>query len=428
VINKQIGKPILVKLVNVLLRSGSLFAKLGLILFISKYLNINDAGYFGVFAATIMFGISFVGLEFYAYSTRELLSNKKDQWDKIVRNSVFFYCIAYAITIPVTTFLFVLEILPIKFAFFFYSILVFEHVSLEFSRLYIALSKNIFASVLIFIRTTLWVAVLLPCLIWIPESRSIDFVLLFWLIGSLLSSLSGWFIFSKDRRKFRADNIYFTNSLDFNWIFRGFKYSFFIYFSSQAVVLIYTLDKYYVQNYSGLEFVSVYVLFLGTSNALISFLESAVFVFYYPKLVTAFSLNDKLGFEKCAYRMFFQVVLLSLVFCSIVYIIMPYLLNWIDKEDYFGNTKTLVILLCAGGVKALSMTQHYLLYATRNDRYNNWSNFTSLVVFVICVYILHGMIDDGLYAVGIGMFVTFLYQFIYKYVVWNRVRKYSFKS
>lgn len=413
---------IAVKLFNVFLRSSSLLAKFGLILFLSKYLPLEDVGYYGVFAATIVYGVSLVGLEFYTYSTRELLSKEEAHWKNIINNSICFYLFTYIVILPTTFIIFYLDFLPLKFAIYFYPILIFEHVSLELNRLYIALSKNILASFLIFFRTSFWVAVLLPCIILFPEFRNIEVVLIFWCGGAFISCLLGLRLFVQFKSNLKSKTYFILEKANYYWALRGVKYSIFIFLSSQAVILIYTLDKYYLKNFSGLELVSAYILFLGISNALISFLESAVFVFYYPRLISAFAEKDQVSFDKDSSQMKLQVLLLSLLYCILVYLLVPILLSWINKDIYVDNISILVLLLCASGAKALGMTPHYLLYATRNDKFNNWSNFTSLIIFMVSLEILSIYIENKIYVVAYSLTITFVCQLIFKAICWRKAK------
>ena len=65
------------KLINIFLRGSTLLSRVILFLFIAKYLEPNQVGLFGLVLASIYLSVYAVGLEFYVYSTRELLRYNK---------------------------------------------------------------------------------------------------------------------------------------------------------------------------------------------------------------------------------------------------------------------------------------------------------------------------------------------------------------
>lgn len=406
------------RLCNVLLRGASLVAKLVLILFLSKYLTLEDVGSYGLFLATVMYCSSLLGLEFYTYSTRELLNTNKKEWNGIVKNSITFYLCSYFLVLPATMLIFYYGILPSRMAIYFYPILILEHISLEFNRLYVALLKNILASTLIFLRTSLWVFFLVPIIVFLPQYRNIETVFQFWLIGDLMSCVLGFVKFNKIITGESAKN----NVVDFKWITAGVKYSLLIYLSSQSIILIYTLDKFFIKYFGSLEMLSAYILFLGISNAVISFLESAVFVFYYPKLIKAYFDRSWKDFDLVYKMMTNQVVVFGICFVGLVYLFIDYLLLWLGKEVYIDNLPILLVLLLSSLVKSYAMVQHYALYATRNDKYNVFLNFMTLLVFLLVILVSLLLNIDSLYTVPVSMLIAFFLQFIFKYYCWVKIK------
>ena len=103
------------KLINIFLRGSTLLSRVILFLFIAKYLEPNQVGLFGLVLASIYLSVYAVGLEFYVYSTRELLRYNKSNWGHFLKSQCVLHVILYLL-IPFSFLIVkcVLSFFPIK--------------------------------------------------------------------------------------------------------------------------------------------------------------------------------------------------------------------------------------------------------------------------------------------------------------------------
>ncbi len=89
------------KLVNVGLRSATLASRFLFIFFLAKFLTPAEVGYYGIFTATVGYALYFVGLDFYVYTTREILKAEEAQRGTILTAHVLLSVSLYIIFVPV---------------------------------------------------------------------------------------------------------------------------------------------------------------------------------------------------------------------------------------------------------------------------------------------------------------------------------------
>ncbi|HBV0563658.1 TPA: hypothetical protein MDL18_003769, partial [Citrobacter koseri] len=78
------------------LRVAALGGKFLLMVAIARYLTVKDVGDYGLYVSIIVISLYFVGLDFYVYSTRELLDPEvKKNTGNILFNLVIFFVFSY---------------------------------------------------------------------------------------------------------------------------------------------------------------------------------------------------------------------------------------------------------------------------------------------------------------------------------------------
>jgi O-antigen/teichoic acid export membrane protein len=182
--------------------------------------------------------------------------------------------------------------------------------------------------------------------------------------------------------------------------------------ASLSIRGIFTFDRYWVENISGFEVLGAYVIFIGIATAVISFLDSAVIVFLYPKIVAAAKAGRDAEFRKGMSDLFWNVLLvtLALVVCAL-FASYP-LIELIGKDVYLENYYILKWLLLAITFYAVSMVPHIGLYAFGKDRAILFGQFIGLIIFLIGVFVGEG--SFGVSAVLWAICVTFFWL-----CVWN---------
>ena len=220
--------------VNLGFRAITIFLKFILSIIVIKELSVDDYGLLGLFQSSIVILTFVLGFDFYNYSSRELISNAKNKFF-ILNNQLVFYFFSYLILIP-------LIILFSKiFGFFseylslFVCILILEHLSQEIYRLLIILKKTIPATILLFLRSGVWILFLLG-LIYFNKYITLNLLYFLWTIGAFMSVFYGIkFIKFKPSRQ-----------INLLWIKKGVKTSLPFFISTILFKLIEFSGRYFL--------------------------------------------------------------------------------------------------------------------------------------------------------------------------------------
>jgi len=419
-VKDSLNSVFIVRLLNLVLRAGTLTSKFALIFFLARVLDPVDVGLFGLVFATVSYAVSFIGAEFYIYSIREVIIHKDYERVGMLRDQGVFLILIYVIMLPLLLSIFYFNLLPWSFVFWFFSLLISEHLGVEFNRLLVALSKPLAASMVLFVRSGVWVLFLIPFLLLKPEMQRLNVVLGFWLAGSVVACALAIASLSK-----KLDFSSMHNKINWSWIKFGLKVSFPFFISTISLRAVFVLDKYAFEFTSGLDKLAAYILLLGIANAMISFLDSGVFVFYYPNMIAAYKNKDFAAFDSNLRKMIVQVVVFCFIFTSLSMLSINFVLDLIGKDIYRNSVYLLPWLLLAFTLYALSSIPQYCLYACKCDRPIILSHILALPVFVASCLLFSSMYQE--LAIPISMVSVFLFVFIFKYISWMRVRKVIFQ-
>lgn len=366
----------IVRLASVCLRGFTLLSKFLLIVVLAKYLEPSSLGLYGLVVASVSYAIYPLGFEFYTYSTRELLRRDRNEWGKLLRGQALFHLCLYVVFLPLFCLVFYFEWLPWGVIFWLYPILVLEHLNQEFSRLFVALSEQLTASIVLFFRQGAWAIVLSLWMYADPSARNLESVFLSWLAGGLFALLLSFL-------KLKKMGIRWDSQLvKFEWIKRGFFVAFPLFMSTLAIRGIYTIDRYWFESLVGLDVLGAYVLFMAMASALISFADAGIFSFKYPAMIGTFNRDMSSQFGEITKSMIVQVAAFSVFYIAAVLILIESILEIIGRDLYLENIDIFYWLLVIMVIQAMSNVPHYALYAQGKDQPIIVSHLISLLLFI----------------------------------------------
>ena len=397
------------RILNISLRGVTLASRFLFIFFLAKYLAPEDLGLYGIFTATVGYALYFVGLDFYVYTTREVLKSERKQWGSFLKNQAFVSFFLY-ILLFITLFLTVVsgKITVIQ-ASWFLLILILEHINQEISRLLVIINQQTIASVLLFVRQGLWAILIVALMATRILPGTLNNVFLFWTASGLLSMTLGFLSLKK------VGMGGWQSKIDYSWIIKGIKVSGFFLVATLALRGLQTVDRYWMQYLNNLEVVGAYVLFIGMASTLMTFLDAGVFSFSYPALIKLKNEREDSGFEKHLKKMSVITILITIAFIIISVLVMPLLLTWTGKPIFEKYILVYYILLIAVAMNALGMIFHYALYAIGKDKAIIVSHIISLAVFFVTVCALQNY--HKIIAVPVGVTAAFTFIFIFKAIV-----------
>jgi O-antigen/teichoic acid export membrane protein len=383
-LDEVFGVARLSRVANVSLRGLTLVSKFVLLLALAKYMTLVEVGQYGVLAATVGYALFILGLDFYTYSTREMLNVDRTLWPAMLRNQAVFYVACYATMLPV--FYVALEwsdAFSDRLVVWFIVLVILEHLSQELSRLLVAMSLPVSATVLGFLRGGIWVFACIAVMIAVPALRSIETVLVAWACGSLCAVAFG---LASIRGLLRSDVT--RSRIDWRWIWRGVKICTPLLIATLSIRGLSVFDRYLQGFFAGKEALGVYIFYASVANAIQAFLDAAVFSFQYPRVVKAAQSKDRSDLGAAVRQLtratVFTVIALSLV-ASIG--IKP-VLELLHRPIYAENLGMFFWILAGVVLFSMSMIPHYVLYAIRRDRAILAANLSSVAVFVVAAFAL----------------------------------------
>lgn len=394
------------RLLNVGLRGVTLISKFLLIFFLARFLEPAELGIYGLLVATIGYALYLLGFDFYSFTTRELLRRERNEWGGLLKGQGALFAVLYAVFLPLLCLVFLKGLLPWDLAGWFFVLLILEHLAQELGRLLIALSEQLLASVVLFLRSGSWAIAVTMVMFLEPDSRSLDIVLGAWAFGGLLALLLGTYRIS--RLKIGG----WHTQIDWRWIAKGLKVAIPLLIATLAIRGVFTLDRYWFKELAGLEVLGAYVLFMGFSSALMAFLDAGVFAFSYPGLITAYSRQEAAVFRQGIRKLLMQTLALSVAFAVAALVLIGPLLQLLGKPIYLEQQGLFPWLLLATLLYAVGMVPHYALYAQGHDRPIIHSHIASLLLFVPATWLLSLYLP--LLAVPLGLCTAFLSILLWK--------------
>lgn len=368
---------------NIGLRAITLGSKFVLLLFMARYLSTEALGLYGLMATSVSLSLYFIGFEFHVFNARELIAADRQQLPALLRDQFAFHAVTYLGAFPLLLVLFWVDLLPWKFAPWFFGVLVVEHLSQEAYRVFLALSRPLVANVVLAFRGGLWVYVAVALMWFEPSTRLVTTVWGGWFAGALISlALTAWLLRDLPWRTLRGKRI------DWAWIGRGIRGAIPFLGSSLAISGIDSLDRYFIKFFHGESLVGAFSFFATLANAVQVFVFTGVIMILYPKLIGAY---QRRAFDEYRTTMkeMRQGVLIGLAVLLTLAAVGVFPVLWLVGKEFFREHLTVYwILLASVAAVCLSMLPHYALYARGADRAIIVSALVAVAVSALCNWLL----------------------------------------
>ena len=139
------------RILNSGLRLGTLATRFLFVFFLAKYTKTEDVGYYGIFAATVSFGVLLVGFEYHTYVNRNIVRSRMEDRGQMIKAHLAVSAGLYLAFLPIALLLMSRVDWPNHLVLWLLPILVLEHYNQEIFRLLVVMSKQISATLLLFV-------------------------------------------------------------------------------------------------------------------------------------------------------------------------------------------------------------------------------------------------------------------------------------
>ncbi len=362
---------------SLLLRAVTLASKFLLILFMARYLSPEDVGVFGLVSAIIGLAIYFLGMDFYAYSTREILGCTQSQRVCRIRDQLVFHLAGYTIFLPLLLGAFAGNFISWRYLGWFYLVLVFEHLNQEVGRLLVTLSRPAAANLVHFFRGGAWVYLVLGMTLWGEGHLDLRTVWAGWSAGSGAGLLLGiWLLRSLDWSALRGVPV------DWAWIRKGLADSSLFLAATVAVKAVEYADRFFLQHYHGEAMVGVYTFYANITNVVQVFVFSGITMVLYPRIVSAWQGGERGEYRRLSSRMLVLNCAGAFGLAAVAALGLFPALTLVGKPIYGHHLEAFWIMLGAVVILIAGWTPHYALYVRHRDRMLLTSALLALVVTI----------------------------------------------
>jgi O-antigen/teichoic acid export membrane protein len=408
---------------NLILRGLAISGRFIVLVGIGKYLSEAELGIYGLFHTTVILALYFIGFDFYTYNTREIIAANINARLHMIRDQFIFHFLTYVIAMPILLLVFFYDFIPLNYLSWFYLILIFEHVSQEFYRIFTALSKSVFANFTAFIRAGLWVYVL--AIFWILEYRSfinLQTIFIFWIIGALTSVIIS-ILYLKILNLGTLKKV----PVDWVWIKKGILIALPFFISSLCYKIIEYSNRYFIDYFHGKELVGIFTLLSGIANVVNVIVFTTVIMIAYPALYQAVVDKNLHGYSRKVRSFKFRVPVVSVLAGIIMAVLIHPLLLIIDKYPlYHPHFNAFYLLVGANILLNISLIPHYILYIWKKDVLLMKITLAGIVFNILLNIILIKFFD--ITGAAFSMLFSFILIFILKWYFQNNQEISLFKG
>jgi O-antigen/teichoic acid export membrane protein len=361
---------------NLLVRVLTMPGKLVLLLVLASYLDPAEVGLYGLFVATASLAVYMLGLDFYAFSTRELAAASDAERCDRVRDQFVLYGVMYLVAVPAWLGVFGSGALPWHVAPWFGALVSMEHVSQELYRVLVALGRTVQASLVLLVRSGLWVYGVWAAMYWSADWRSLTVVWVGWVIGDA-ASLGLAALFLADLPWSRVGPV------DWTWARRGLPVGLRFFAGSLAIRGIAVADRYLLEWFWERATVGAYTFHASMANGVQVLAETGVAALLYPQILAAWRRGEVESYRANLGQLGKALCLLLLLVVPMAVLMMELALPWLGRPVYASHRSTYWLLLASAAIAVMGLVPHYSLYARGRDLAMTMSALAGLGIMIV---------------------------------------------
>jgi O-antigen/teichoic acid export membrane protein len=396
----------MLRLFNAGLRLGSLAMKLGLTLYMGKYLGLAELGTYGLVASFVAIAIPLLGFRFDYIVSRDVVDETPLMLAQKMRDQMAFYVLNYVglgLLFAAGTMIAPGKV-SLTIALFTVILCILENLATITTSNLVSLKRPILANSLFFIRAALWVIPVVALGYFNPAYRNAETVLAWWTGGIVLSLVINGFVW----RHLPWGEVLET-AVNWEWIKKGVKGSIFIWLGAVGAAAAGVIDRFVVEFYLGREYVGITSFYGSFVVAIAGLVGSGVYAFSYPHLISLHKEGNSAEFRHTLRKMTMQALMSGGFMALIIGLTIPWLGNNFDRPEFAEHAPVLWLMLVGIWIRSGSESLYYAMYARHQDTAIWVGSLLQLAVAFVCnVILLHfaGFIGIGYSAVITAILLT----------------------
>jgi O-antigen/teichoic acid export membrane protein len=345
------------------LRGGTIAAKFMLTLYTTRYLGLAELGIYGLLVGGTTIVPAVAGLGLTDWIVRKIVGAPTAEAVPLIATRLG---TSVSIHIVVQPILFALDAtlgspIPLPLAVLAGLILALDHLANEASDMLIARSRVYTAAMLGFLRAGLWPLPVIGAGFLYPETRTLEFLLLGWVVSLIVV----WLILAAYALAGGR-----WHYLRFEWQFlpRGIAGGFSFYVKDVSNAVSAFIDRFVISFFLGLELTGVYTLFWSVANVVHSLTVFGVVQADIAKLVSAGLSRDASAFRAIERRLQIETAAWALVLSLGACIALPLLLPYLGRPLLHENLPIFWIVVAATLLRIGADGYGFVLFALQRDR------------------------------------------------------------
>jgi O-antigen/teichoic acid export membrane protein len=359
------------------LRGVSLGSKFVLMLVMARFLSPGEMGAYGLITGTVGIAIYVLGLDFYVFSTRELLAREAGERGSLLRDQAVFHLVSYVVVLPALLVVFAAGFVPWRYLGWLYLVLVAEHVAQESYRLLIVVGKPVLANLAFFLRAGAWAYPVLALFVLAVGARHVETVLAAWTLGAGSSAVLGVVALMRAFGDGAG-----RAAVDWRWIRRTAVGSLPFFLSTLALRGVEYSDRFFLQRSAGEQAVGVYTFFFSLAYTVSTLVQAGVVQVLYPRVVASFQRGQVAEYRALLKRMAVGSIAVAVGGALAIALVVRLILLLVNRPIYAEHLATLWLLLGGVLVNSMATLPSWALYVRHRDRQILGANLCGLLVSI----------------------------------------------
>jgi len=386
-----------------IIRGLTLLARFIFIIFIANQLSVIEVGFYGFITASIFVAVYMAGFEHGNFSARQIIQCKTSTCrEKSVSSLTIFGLIMFVIISPLVFYATASnEIYKYISILYFFIIAYGESYIAEHKKVLISLGHPFYTGIVDFVKSGVWVYLLIPLVMFGWIDLDLNIILLMWLVFVVIGT---FLIF------FKLRNFYKIKNLIARPVFNNYKkqiYSSTPFFLSGLSLLAIEISGRISLQMAGLQIeAGVYTFYSGFIFAIPLFVWSASVAFDHKKILTAFENHD----IKVSNKLILIMIKRSLKICFLLSLLLFFgfetLLEMVGKDKYLEYMNSFFLFLLVPFIHILDSHIYYVLYVRGMDKEIAASSIIGFVF--LAVFQIFTLYDFGIVSAILSIIIALL--------------------
>ena len=362
--------------VVLILRALTLSSRFLLSVLLARMLSAEEMGQYGLVAASLAFALLAMGLEFYSYTLRELVTATPARRAQIIADQAALATATFVVVVALAIAAGLVGLFPSRLVPWFLLILATEHISLEATRILIITSRPVRAYVGVFLRGGIWVYAIAALMLESPGSRSLETVLIWWALGGAASILfAGYSLRDLPWRELR------NKRPDWAWIGSGLRVARPFMLTAGGALTISYVDRFMIDAFVGRGALGIYTFYSTIAIGILS-LGASVSQQFLPKIIAAWSAGAD-PYRHAVRTFFWSLAGVAVGMLVLAASLISPLLAMLQLTQYALSIGVFFLMLPGVLLRILADVPSYALYAAKADTSLLICNLGSAIVAIL---------------------------------------------